>query len=426
MPHWGSIADDVTGATDLAGNLVARGYSTVVLFGLEALRDPRARAQAAAVDAVVAALKSRTAPVATAVSQSLEALRFLQELGAERIYVKYCSTFDSTPRGNIGPVIDAVLESVDEPVTIVVPSFPDAGRTVYQGHLFVGPDLLSDSSMRFHPLTPMTDSSLPRLLTPQTVNQVTTIGIETVRAGIGVLRERLRSLAAGGGRTLAVVDAIDNDDLKTISAATTGLRVITGGSGLALGLDPAGSGEHAPRIRIAAGKRVVLSGSASLRTREQVAFARSRAPWRRLELDALRVDLDGEVARTVAWTLDQWDRDTQAAPVVYSVDDLADLDYSHPDFDPSLAVEEAFGRIARRLVDAGARQLIVAGGETSGRVLAELGVRALRIGPSIDAGVSWSEGLTGSGELINISLKSGNFGQPDLFVTSWRLLERVS
>ncbi len=423
MTRWGAIADDVTGATDLAGNFAARGYATEVVFGLDALSDPAVRAEAAGIDAIVVALKSRTAPVDDAVRESLAALGFLESLDAERLYVKYCSTFDSTPRGNIGPIIDAVLAATGETLTVAVPSFPDTGRTVYKGHLFVGDELLSDSSMRFHPLTPMTESSVPKLLAPQTIGEVGSIGLETVRAGAGALRDRLEQFHDDAPTTV-VVDAVSNDDLRVIAEATKGLRVVTGGSGLALGLPPADAGRAA--IHVADGRRAVLCGSASYRTREQVAYARANGiPWRKLDLEALREDAEGEIAGIVAWAVEVWAQDPAATPLVYSVDDLADIDRgtATSGFHAAESVEAALGAIARAFLAAGVRQLIVAGGETSGRVISDLGIRSLRIGPALGPGVSWSEGRSRSGERVDVALKSGNFGAPDMFASAWAVLD---
>lgn len=422
MPLWGCIADDVTGATDLATNLVSRELRTVVLpqpfdeTGAPAGPD-RLPADLADVDAVVVALKSRTAPVAQAVAQSLAALRYLESVGARRIYVKYCSTFDSTPHGNIGPVIDAVLARTGADRTIVVPSFPDAARTVYKGHLFVGDDPLDESPMRHHPLTPMLDSSVPRLLAPQTTGRVGLVPLPTVRAGRAALAG---ALAAGEGPVSLVVDAIDNDDLIAIMAAAVDLRVITGGSGLALGI-PRQVGADPRRIVVVPGRRAVLCGSASQRTREQVAHARERLPWRKLDPAVLAGDLDAAVAELADWAAHQWSADPAAVPLIYSAASLADVDKDTPD--AAELVERAIGALATRLTALGVSQMIVAGGESSGRVVAELDVAQLRIGPEIAPGVAWSEARTTTGTTLDVALKSGNFGAVDMFTSAWRELE---
>ncbi|MFF5991176.1 3-oxo-tetronate kinase [Prauserella flavalba] len=422
MPQWGCIADDVTGATDLATNLVSRGLRTKVVLGTPgeaAIR--KARTEFADVDAIVVALKTRTAPVAQAVAESLAALRLLRAAGAARSYVKYCSTFDSTPRGNIGPVIDAVLDARGEELTVVVPSFPATGRTVYQGHLFVGDQLLSDSSMRHHPLTPMLDSSLPRLLAPQTTGTVALVPLPVVREGVAAVRAALEDARVPGTRVHAVVDALTVEDLAVIAEATAGLAVVTGGSGLALGLPRAGDPDAARAITVRPGLRATLCGSASERTRAQVAHARERVPWRKLDLGALRADFAGHVGGIVTWARQVWAADATALPLVYSVDSLSDLDGDTPEgAEPaSELVERALAAVAEGLVAEGARQLVVAGGESSGRVLAELGIGALRIGPEIASGVAWSDGVTEDGVPLNLALKSGNFGEVGMFTTAW-------
>jgi uncharacterized protein YgbK (DUF1537 family) len=426
MPRWGCIADDVTGATDLATNLVSRGLRTVVLLQPfsatgEPLDAQRLPTDVADIDAIVVALKSRTAPVEVAVAQSVAAVDYLDSVGAERIYLKYCSTFDSTPAGNIGPVIDAVLRRTGEDRTIVVPSFPDAARTVYRGHLFVGDDPLNESPMRNHPLTPMLDSSVPRLLEPQTTGRVGLVTLPTVRAGHDRLSAAL-TRRDGDGPIARVVDAIDNADLTAIMTAAASLRVVTGGSGLALGIPelPESGGR---RIRTVPGRRAVLCGSASQRTREQVAHARERLPWRKLDPARLARDLDTVVAEIAEWADACWRTDPNAVPLVYSTDSLDDL--RHGVTDGAELVERAFGAVADRLVALGATQLIIAGGESSGRVMAELGVARLRIGPAIAPGVAWSEAITAAGEPLNVALKSGNFGEPDMFTEAWQELERV-
>ncbi|MCA0294481.1 MAG: four-carbon acid sugar kinase family protein [Actinobacteria bacterium] len=416
-PVWGAIADDLTGATDLAGNFAARGYATVVVLGAGAMADPTPALHGA--DCVVVALKSRTAPVAEAVRDSLAALDRLRAVGARRLYLKYCSTMDSTPQGNIGPVIDALLDALGETSTIVVPSFPDTGRTVYGGYLFVGSDLLADSSMRLHPLTPMTESHLPDLLRPQTRHAITKIALTDIRAGASSLRRRLRALPDG---TLAVLDAIDNEDLATIAEASFDLGLVTGGSGIALGLPPREDGDGVRRITSAGGRRVVLSGSASQRSREQLIHARGRLPSRTIDSSRLDENLSGYVDELAAWVAERWREDPRCTPLIASVDDLTDFEPGQ--VAPAAArVEELLGELSRRLVDAGARQLVIAGGETSGAIAAALGVQALRVGPPVAPGVCWTEARTGSGELVNLLLKSGNFGDTDLFVRAWEILD---
>ncbi|MCH6471954.1 3-oxo-tetronate kinase [Sinomonas terrae] len=417
--RWGCIADDVTGATDLATAFVSRGLVAAVHFGVPSRGDIE---QLEGLDVLVVALKSRTAPPADAVGQSLAALEALLAAGAERFYVKYCSTFDSTPSGNIGPVIDAVLGRLGEPGSVVVPSFPDTGRTVYQGRLFVGSDPLDESPMREHPLTPMRDSSLARLLEPQTQSEVSLVPLQTVHKGSEALREELLGLIATGRErpTLVIVDAIDRDDLATIMEAAEGLKVITGGSGLALGI-PAGDEAEARRIPRTPGRRAVLCGSASARTREQIASGKALLPFRKLDLEALRNDVAAEAGRIIDWARDLWSHEPSAVPLVFSAESVDDLAQDRDT--ASALVEQALAAIAVGMVREGVRELIVAGGESSGRVVQELGVKALRIGPAISPGVAWANAIAADGTSLSLALKSGNFGERDMFTTAWSALE---
>lgn len=416
MPQWGCIADDFTGATDLATNFVSQGFRTTVIFGPPDPEQPDTQVESET-DVVVFALKTRTAPVEQAVSESLRSLRYLESIGAQRIYVKYCSTFDSTPVGNIGPVIDAVLAELDEAATVVVPSFPAAGRTVYQGQLFVGSDPLNESSMRNHPLTPMLDSSVPRMLSLQTVNHVGLVPLDVVRAGGVALRNRV---VPDGERTLFVVDAISDLDLTAIAEATSGLRVVTGGSGLARGYAHDAGSEDARDIPVTGGYSATLCGSASQTTRAQVNHARLNVPSRKLDLHALRGGFNAEVASLLDWAAGVYGESADAMPLFYSVDSLADIE--NVPAGTSELVEQALAAIAAGLVQLGARRLIVAGGETSGRVVSQLGIDRIAIGAEIAPGVSWSAGRTADGVPVNVALKSGNFGGEDMFTSAWAVL----
>ncbi|MFS8204170.1 3-oxo-tetronate kinase [Streptomyces sp. CWNU-52B] len=441
MPTLGAIADDFTGATDLATMLVARGYRTVVAVGPDSIADDTGRTAVDDADAVVIALKSRTAPVAEAVDSSLAALRALRAAGCERFYFKYCSTFDSTARGNIGPVTDALLDALGERRAVVVPSFPATGRTVYRGRLFVHDDLLDESPMSRHPLTPMLDSHVGRLLTPQTTHPVRLVGLDTVRAGAEALAAALDDPALADA--LVVVDATEDADLRTVSAATAHHPLVTGAAGLALGLT--GPRPDAARVRAASrpgDPAVVLSGSASSATRAQVAHGRARLPHRKLDLAALRADFDAAVGELTAFARDCWQRDPQRPPLLYAVGDPSDLDGSPAASD---LVERALAACATRLVEAGARRLLVAGGETSGSVVTALGVRTLTIGSPIAPGVTWARatcrGRTderaaagdrnqdrdrdrdgNDGHTVDVALKSGNFGGQDIFTEAWSAL----
>lgn len=412
----GAVADDFTGATDLAGNWAARGLRTSVLLGVP----EEGSAHGTDDDAVVVALKTRSAAPDEARDLSGRAGRFLLDLGCTQLYDKYCSTFDSTARGNIGPVADALLELTGADRAVVVPSFPDNGRTVYQGHLFVGSTLLHESPMKDHPLTPMRDSDVTRLLAPQTRHQVGLVTLATVHRGPEVLRRALEDQERAGCR-LVVVDAVGNPDLTTIAAATRTDRLVTGGSGLALGAPRQTRGPQV--LRSIPGHRVILSGSASTTTREQVLRAAGRLPSFRLDVEQLQDRPSAYLADLLDAVRDSWRSEPRRPALVYSVASPDDLERTrHLGAEASGLVESALAHLAVTLSDAGATEFLVAGGETSGAVLGALGVRRLTVGQGLDPGVSWLGGTTATGSRHNFVLKSGNFGDDDLFLTAWEEL----
>jgi 3-dehydrotetronate 4-kinase len=418
-PLLGCIADDFTGATDLAGVLVRAGMRTVQTIGVPA-------AAPEGVDAIVVALKSRTAPAREAVEQSVEALRWLRAAGARRFYFKYCSTFDSTDEGNIGPVADALLAELGSPFTIACPAFPENGRTIFNGYLFVGEALLSESGMRNHPLTPMTDANLVRVLQRQTRRKVGLVSHAAVSEAAGRIRERFDELRRSG-IGIAIVDAASNADLLRIGEAAAELPLVTAGSGIALGLVPAyaAAGLFEPAARAdalppAKGLRAILAGSCSVATNAQVAAALAAGiPGLRLEPSRLAED-PGAAAAALAWAGPLL---AQGPVLVYSTAEPERVRAAQERLGRDRAgalVEEALAAIARGLVERGVGRLIVAGGETSGAVVNALGVRALRIGPEIAPGVPWTCAL--AGPPLSLALKSGNFGGPGFFLDAWSKL----
>jgi uncharacterized protein YgbK (DUF1537 family) len=410
----GAIADDFTGATDLAGNLVATGRRTVVCLGVP-------DEVPAGADAVVVALKTRTARPRDAVDAALAAHRALHEAGLHRIWFKYCSTFDSTDAGNIGPVVDALLDATGAPWTIACPAFPANGRTVYQGHLFVGDRLLSESGMRHHPLTPMTDPDLVRVLAAQTRHRTGLLPHAVLRGGPRAARGRLETLAAEGVR-IAVTDAVDDADLAVIEQATRDLPLLTGGSGLALALPPLRTEAAAAGIDAADGPMAVLAGSVSDATLGQAAHARRTLPHRRLDVGDLLAAPSATVRDAVRWAAPLLDAGQDV--LLYSADDRGQVraaQAAHGAARAAAAVERGLARCARELADRGLRRMLVAGGETSGAVVGELGVRRLRIGPAIAPGVPWTAAEY-AGDCLNLALKSGNFGPEDLFTTAGEVL----
>ncbi len=409
MTLLGAIADDVTGAADLASTLAREGMRTVQVLGPE---PPRELPET---DAVVVALKSRTAPVADAVRESTTALAWLRELGARQIYFKVCSTFDSTPTGNIGPVADALLDALRADVAVVCPAYPANARTVYRGHLFVGDRLLSESSLATHPLTPMTDPDLVRVLGRQTRRKVGLVPYEVVAAGAEAIARRLAELRAAGV-AYAVVDALEDAHLRALAAACAKLPLVIGGAGLALGLPATfrarGLLTAFPRpLRppSVAGPVAVLSGSCSQATREQVRRLAARRP-------ALRIDprADADPERIAAEALAAL---ADGPVLVYSTaepEEVAAAQAALGVGGASARVEATLAEVARRLVDGGVRRLVLAGGETSAAVLQALGVRALAVGPEIAPGVPWMASL--DEPPLAVALKSGNFGGPDFFL----------
>ena len=417
----GCIADDFTGATDLANNLVRSGMRVVQAIGVpDAALDED-------VDAVVVALKSRTIAPEDAVAQSLAALRWLREAGARQVYFKYCSTFDSTPRGNIGPVTEALMEALHTDFTIACPAFPENKRTIFKGYLFAGDVPLSESGMRDHPLTPMTDANLVRVMQAQCRGRVGLIDYATVAKGAEAIRARIAELRAQG-IAIAIVDAISDDDLRRMGPALKDLPLVTAGSGVAIGL-PANFGiaptAKASVLPTAHGKAAIVSGSCSTATNAQVrAFIASGQPARGLDPLAIRA-ADETVRETLAWCEAAL---AKGVPLVYSTADPQRVKAVQEKLGAGKAgamMEGILANVARGLVERGVRQLVVAGGETSGAVVQALGIETLRIGPQIDPGVPWCAAQSPVARgVVHVALKSGNFGTEDFFTKSFALLEK--
>jgi uncharacterized protein YgbK (DUF1537 family) len=376
-------------------------------------------------EAIIVALKSRTAPTDEAVADSLAAHRWLKSVGAQQIVFKYCSTFDSTPMGNIGPVADALLEETGETFTVVCPAFPTNRRTVYQGHLFVGTQLLSDSPMRHHPLTPMRDSSLIRLMEAQTRNPVGLIPLAVVRSGAASVSKCIRDLRAEGV-VYAVTDALTDDDLLTIGLAVKDLPLVTGGSGIGMGL-PQNFRDQGLMSRPAttwvpqvSGRELVLAGSCSAATRAQLADVSHEWPSRRITTDELAGGPE-LVDRLVRWARDN----SGPLPVVVYASatpgELSESQARYGTLEAGRKVEEILSGLATRLQKEGFSRIVVAGGETSGAVSLALGVRTLRIGAEIAPGVPWCE-VAGSERPLAVALKSGNFGGPTFFRDAFGML----
>lgn len=435
----GVIADDFTGATDIAGFLVSAGLRTAQL------NSPEKAPEALEAEAVVISLKTRSIPARDAVEQSLHACRILQRLGAEQIIFKYCSTFDSTQEGNIGPVTDALLDELGEDFTVVVPALPVNGRTVYQSTLFVHHQPLHESGMKDHPVTPMRDANLIRLMEAQSRGSAAPVPYQVVERGPGAVREELERVHSEGAR-YAVLDTLNHDHLDVIGQAVSGLRLLTGGSGIGSGLartltGRAGSERADSQTRqspaqdweFTAGAAVVISGSASQMTNRQVERYAGLAPSSALDIARVVEDAQGYREELAAWVLENGSQGADAAapepadhgaaaPMVYATaapETVRQWQRRYGAEELSAAIEGFFGQLAARLREQGVTRFIVAGGETSGAVTQALGVEGFEVGPQIAPGVPWTRSLEEDPQRrIDLTLKSGNFGDEDFFRTA--------
>lgn len=410
----GVIADDFTGASDIA-NALAQGHGAEGgLRVIQYLGIPNVDAKAGT-EAAVISLKTRSIAAADAVEQSLEALAWLQAQGCRQIVFKYCSTFDSTPHGNIGPVGEALARKLGAKGVVVCPAFPRARRTLYKGHLFVGDRLLNESGMERHPLNPMTDADLRRWLARQCEDAVGLVDCDVVRKGGYAIRTAL-SEAAGRGERLVIVDAIADEDLLAIGAACAEAPLLTGGSGIALGL-PANfrkaglvAREKQPAAAVG-GPEAVLVGSCSGATLRQIEVHGRDHPM-------LAVNGEDVMAGNVAADslVEFIHANAGKAPLIYSSgtpDTVSRLQKAHGAKAVSARLEDLFSTVARKLYEDGIRRMVVGGGETSGAIVQTLGVRSFEIGPEIDPGVPVLIANDGTG--LGMALKSGNFGAEDFF-----------
>lgn len=412
----GCIADDFTGASDLANTLTRGGMATIQFVGTPTSNAP------VACEAGVVALKIRSSKSTDAVAESLEALSWLRQQGCAQYMYKYCSTFDSTPDGNIGPVCEALAEVLDAPVVIVCPAFPTTGRTLFMGHLFVNDRLLNESGMENHPLNPMTDSNIRRWLRRQTRSDVGLTPYRVVRHGAAAIDAALEAEAAAG-RRLVIMDAVVDDDLREIGKAVAGHKFVTGGSGIAIGLPDnfrnAGLlGNSANGFNPISGPGVVLSGSCSTASLGQVAAYLADHPGYKIDADELA---GGRVTVMDAFRFVMAHLD--ASPIVYSTVEpraVAEAQARHGTEHIAKAVETFFGDLAKHLTSTDVRRIVVGGGETSGAVVTALGVKRFRIGPEIDPGVPVLE-ADGQKPML-LALKSGNFGAVNFYAKALQIM----
>jgi uncharacterized protein YgbK (DUF1537 family) len=418
----GVIADDFTGASDIANTLAKGlpgqgGLKTAQFLGIPSEPAPPG------LEAGVVALKSRSIPPGEAVAQSLAALAWLRRQGCRQFVFKYCSTFDSTPEGNIGPVGEALAEALGAKGVIACPAFPATGRTLYQGHLFVQGRLLNESGMQNHPLNPMTDPDIRRWLTLQSRAAVGLVPWAVVQCGADAVRGALAA-SAERGETLVIIDAISDDDLMTIGRACRDAPLLTGGSGIARGLPTnfieAGlaSGSR-PHFAGVGGPEAILAGSCSGATRQQVEVHGRDHPTLNIAVDRVMAG-DQQPSDLVNFIR----QNEGKAPLVYSSgapDEVAALQRRYGRERIAAALDALFAATARELLAGGVRRLVVAGGETSGAVVSALDLGALTIGPEIDPGVPVL--VTDGARPIALALKSGNFGAPDFFA---KALDRIA
>lgn len=416
-PLLGCIADDYTGGTDVAAGLRRAGLRTVLLFG-----SPAPDQRLPDCDAVVVALKTRTIPAADAVQRSLAVQSWFSERHVRHTYFKYCSTFDSTDEGNIGPVTDALLDAAGAGQTLICPASPEHGRTVYQGYHFAGQTLLSESSMRLHPLTPMTDANLIRVLSKQTPHPVGLLPLAVIRRGAAAARAELLALAGRGVRHV-VVDTTIDEDLLVAATAGSDLAVLTGGAGLAAAFGAVTMPSAVAVLgdvhdSLPGGPGIVLAGSCSAATLAQVANAAARFPSHRLDPAATPSE-EQMLAVATAWL----DENIGRGPVlIYSSADTAQRQAATAAMGEHTAdvLERTLGALAAEAVRRGVRRIVVAGGETSGAVTNALGVRSVTVLGEQDTGVPWCVTTAADRPVLGLLLKSGNFGRPDLLVRAMK------
>jgi uncharacterized protein YgbK (DUF1537 family) len=423
----GCIADDYTGASDLANTLTRAGLRTVQTIGVPS--DDLALPE---VDAVVVSLKSRSIEAQLAVDKSRAAEAWLRGRGASHVLFKICSTFDSTDKGNIGPVMDALRADSGDRIVLVTPAFPETGRTVYQGNLFVGAVPLNESPLKDHPLNPMHDSNLVRVLARQSRTKVGLVDLATVTRGPEAVRARLAALSADGVGA-AVIDAVFDLDLETIGVVALDHRVSVGASGIGLGLARAlvasaggTSACSATSDEPIGGPAACLAGSCSQATLGQIASAEQVMPVLHLDPDRVIAGPD-EVRRALAWAQEHFNKDhLDKGPLLIASsatpDQVSALQARHGREAAGQAIEQAMADIAEGLVQAGVRRLVVAGGETSGAVVDRLRIPGFLVGEEIAAGVPVLQAVGARTGPMLLALKSGNFGGRAFFSDALRLM----
>jgi uncharacterized protein YgbK (DUF1537 family) len=419
----GCIADDYTGASDLANTLTRCGLRTVQTIGV-----PAGELKLPEVDAVVVSLKSRSIEAGIAVSRSRAADNWLRGRGAGHVLFKICSTFDSTDAGNIGPVMDALRHDSGDKIVLVTPAFPETGRTVYQGNLFVGPVPLNESPLKDHPLNPMHDSNLVRVLARQSKTKVGLVDLATVARGAEAARARLSDLASQGFGA-AIIDAVFDRDLETIGKVALDHRLSVGASGFGLGLAralvasgkvKAGASSTVSDAPVG-GPAACLAGSCSQATLQQIAQAEAVMPVLHLDPERAVAGRD-EASRALAWAKARLSEGPVLIASSSAPDQVAALQARHGRDAAGHAIEQAMAYLAEGLVRSGVRRLVVAGGETSGAVVDRLGIPGFLVGAEIAAGVPVLRAVGAKDGEMLLALKSGNFGGPEFFSDALKLM----
>jgi uncharacterized protein YgbK (DUF1537 family) len=419
----GCVADDYTGASDLANTLTRAGLRTVQTIGV-----PSDNLKLPEVDAVVVSLKSRSIEAGLAVTRSRAAEKWLRGRGADHVLFKICSTFDSTDAGNIGPVMDALRADSAETIVLVTPAFPETGRTVYQGNLFVGLVPLNESPLKDHPLNPMHDSNLVRVLARQSKTRVGLIALATLTRGPDAVRAQLADLSAKGFGA-AIVDAVFDRDLETIGSVALDHRLSVGASGIGLGIARAlvASGKVKSSAQSAipdtplGGPAACLAGSCSQATLQQIANAEKTTPVLHLDPERVVAGKD-EAGRALAWAKTRINQGPILIASSSTPEEVAALQSRHGRDAAGHAIEQAMADIAEGLVQSGVRRLVVAGGETSGAVVDRLRIPGFLVGAEIAAGVPVLRAVgAANGEML-LALKSGNFGGPEFFSDALALM----
>ncbi|GEM77969.1 3-oxo-tetronate kinase [Vibrio superstes] len=402
----GVIADDFTGATDAASFIVKGGMSAIQLSGIQD------STKGIDVDALVVSLKSRSCDVNKAVKDSLEACDWLLDEGCDLIYFKYCSTFDSTEKGNIGPVVEALKTRLSQPSVLLCPALPVNGRTVYQGHLFVFDRLLSESGMRSHPITPMTESNLLRVIGSQSAAKAGLISWHDIA------QQRIKEKQAElelAGKELIICDSVSDEDLERLAEVAQSQKLVSGGSGLVGAIAKTVSATDASlegKVQVCDSlKGVVLSGSCSEVTNEQVNSYKEIAPSLKLDVSRCLND-ETYLEEVLVWVVSHTKQ--ICFPMVYATvrpDELANIQSKFGQ-KASIGVEALFHQLVKKLYGMGFNTFISAGGETSGTVTQALSIESFRVGQEIAPGVPWMSSIDGE---VWLALKSGNFGDVQFF-----------